>query len=312
MKYFRKYKEEDIYKLVAVVMHHPNEDHLSISFWHNMIAKYGEGFFCGRSPSGLKAKWLKIIAECENELMPHKKEIEQKLKPEKIAKIIGIIEGSIKDYSEDKYEESITEHFVHSEEKKEVNNENEKFIKYLVNRIAKKDNEINLTKNTENQDSLSKTEVTEILCCFDIEKMFNNSAKHCLENLVALLDDKFDINELKEDCECVKFTHNSDSKSFSVNDERTDSLEQYLDLDIKFDYFKEKYKMEFSKLYDLLKSVNGDFNELERCLDGEKVIQWTDFEDNILKINNGELYQSLIEKKGQEEVEKRKNFLELV
>ena len=125
------------------------------------------------------------------------------------------------------------------------------------------------------------------------------------------MDDELDINELKEDCECIKFIHNSDSKFFSVSDERTDALEQYLDLDTKFDYFKERYKMEFSKLYDLLKSVNGDFNELERCLDGEKVIHWTEFEDTILTINNGESYKDLIEKKGQIEVEKRKRFLEL-
>lgn len=61
----RKYTDEDLYLMLAVVAHYPQGGHGGETFWNSMINLYQEKFkfFKDRNAGSLRDKWRKIQKE---------------------------------------------------------------------------------------------------------------------------------------------------------------------------------------------------------------------------------------------------------
>jgi len=73
---------------------------------------------------------------------------------------------------------------------------------------------------------------------------------------------------------------------------------------------EKKYKKSPSEIADVFVKVSGDIGNLQRFFEGEIVPMWTYLEDLALTRPEGSMeYKCLVDSKGKEEIEKRKNFL---
>ena len=61
----RKYTDEDLYLMIAVVAHYPQGGHGGETFWNSMINLYKDKikFFNEKSAGSLRDKWRKIQKE---------------------------------------------------------------------------------------------------------------------------------------------------------------------------------------------------------------------------------------------------------
>ena len=59
----KKYTNEDLYALVAIVLHFPKGGHGGEPFWNSMITIYGTTLLQGRKPGALRDRWRKIAKE---------------------------------------------------------------------------------------------------------------------------------------------------------------------------------------------------------------------------------------------------------
>jgi len=75
----------------------------------------------------------------------------------------------------------------------------------------------------------------------------------------------------------------------------------------------EKYKKDVDEVHKMFFEVNCDRNALIKRLEGEQVTQWTVLEDLALQDKpENQSYLYVAREKGENEVEKRKRFLEII
>ena len=70
------------------------------------------------------------------------------------------------------------------------------------------------------------------------------------------------------------------------------------------------YKRSLPAIHEEFQQVNGNIKELENKLKGEKVVEWNPLEDYALNHpEDKKMYEHLIKMKGEEQIEKRRNYL---
>eukprot|EP00826_Nyctotherus_ovalis_P058998 TRINITY_DN8166_c0_g4_i1.p1 TRINITY_DN8166_c0_g4~~TRINITY_DN8166_c0_g4_i1.p1 ORF type:complete len:198 (-),score=75.70 TRINITY_DN8166_c0_g4_i1:106-699(-) len=89
-------------------------------------------------------------------------------------------------------------------------------------------------------------------------------------------------------------------------------METYYALNDKLEEISQKHGMAFKDVCTKFGEVSGDVEALERHLNGEEVVVWTEFEDMALAhTDDPDVYEHLLETKGAEEIKKRKSYLEI-
>jgi len=84
----------------------------------------------------------------------------------------------------------------------------------------------------------------------------------------------------------------------------------YFDLFKRLEELAIEYDIEIYIVHKIFKEVNGNLDELEKALKGEVVERWNNFEDIVLEHPEDEnLYSLLLEHKGEDKIQKRKEFL---
>lgn len=95
---FKKYTNEDDYKMISLVNHYPSGGHGGESFWNLMVRVYGNTLLEGRNGSGLRSRWRKLNKDHSN-LAEHKEHLIAILPSELIQGIESKISSGINDTS---------------------------------------------------------------------------------------------------------------------------------------------------------------------------------------------------------------------
>ena len=69
----KKYRNEDVYKMISLVLRYPSGGHGGETFWSWMVKIYGNTLLEGRNGSGLRNRWRKILKEHPSGLDEYKK-----------------------------------------------------------------------------------------------------------------------------------------------------------------------------------------------------------------------------------------------
>ena len=89
-------------------------------------------------------------------------------------------------------------------------------------------------------------------------------------------------------------------------------METYYTLNDKLEEISQKYNKPFKEICMKFGEVSGDVEALEKYLNGEEVVVWTEFEDMALAhTHDSSVYEYLLETKGIDEIKKRKSYLEI-
>lgn len=83
----KKYTNEDVYKLVSLVLNYPSGGHGGESFWNLMMKLYGDTLLKGRNGSGLRSRWRKFHKEHPEDCEEQKKQLAATLSPEFIEEV---------------------------------------------------------------------------------------------------------------------------------------------------------------------------------------------------------------------------------
>ena len=85
----KKYKDEDLYKMVSLVLKHPSAKHSGQVFWSLMMLNFGNSILEGRNITGLRNKWKKIarMHTTPSALEDYKKQLANSLPPDIIKSI---------------------------------------------------------------------------------------------------------------------------------------------------------------------------------------------------------------------------------
>ena len=101
----------------------------------------------------------------------------------------------------------------------------------------------------------------------------------------------------------------SEEENFD-EDERDDGNSYTSKLQQKLAYIEEKYNKSSDEIADIFVKCSGDFDTIERYLEGETIVSWSYLEDLALtKSVDSMEYRCLISTKGKEEIERRKAFM---
>lgn len=95
---FKKYTNEDDYKMISLVNHYPSGGHGGESFWNLMVKVYGNTLLEGRNGSGLRSRWRKFSKDHSN-LVEYKEQLIATLPSELIQDIEAKISSGITDTS---------------------------------------------------------------------------------------------------------------------------------------------------------------------------------------------------------------------
>lgn len=93
----KKYKNEDVYTMISIVLRYPSGGHGGETFWTWMVKIYGNSLLEGRNGSGLRNRWRKISKEHASDLAEYKKQLAEGLSKEFIENVDKKIEESIAD-----------------------------------------------------------------------------------------------------------------------------------------------------------------------------------------------------------------------
>ena len=75
----KKYGNEEIYKMVTLVLHYPDAGHSGKQFWISMMNIYGDSVLEGRNSGALREKWRKIGKDHPTDLEEYKKKLTEEL-----------------------------------------------------------------------------------------------------------------------------------------------------------------------------------------------------------------------------------------
>ena len=89
-------------------------------------------------------------------------------------------------------------------------------------------------------------------------------------------------------------------------------METYYTLNDKLEEISHKYNKPFKEVCTKFGEMSGDIDSLEKYINGEKVVIWSEFEDMaLLHMDDKEVYDYLLQTKGENEIKKRKSYLEM-
>eukprot|EP00826_Nyctotherus_ovalis_P022920 TRINITY_DN17677_c0_g1_i4.p1 TRINITY_DN17677_c0_g1~~TRINITY_DN17677_c0_g1_i4.p1 ORF type:complete len:234 (-),score=31.17 TRINITY_DN17677_c0_g1_i4:20-721(-) len=83
----KKYTNEDVYKLLSLVLHYPSGGHGGESFWNLMIKLYGNTLLEGRNGSGLRSRWRKFHKEHPTDCEEQRRQLAATLSPEFVEEV---------------------------------------------------------------------------------------------------------------------------------------------------------------------------------------------------------------------------------
>jgi len=304
---------EDLMEIYNTTLKFPDKDFNSSDFWHSLIEQ--KSIFT-KNPKinehDILTLWSKIMKETHGNLQLFQSLmndysttlLKDKLLTEKIQKVLTDMFLSEKPFTPLNYVPNIPEQaesliLASKREQSEPNEnifpgENQgncEFIVQTQERYPKID--LRELKNNENLQGINFEEL-------DL-KIFENIGKNenkFMENFGNVKLRKLPLNLVKIKINLKPIKTDSEKKLEMMRRE----------LKILQNCFGKNTK-EISNLYV---RTSGDFNKMRSYLKGEQVILWDDQEDSILKTSkNSSEYQKLYITKGENEVKKRKKFLEI-
>eukprot|EP01022_Parablepharisma_sp_SALTPOND_P034645 TRINITY_DN924_c0_g1_i1.p5 TRINITY_DN924_c0_g1~~TRINITY_DN924_c0_g1_i1.p5 ORF type:complete len:300 (+),score=68.74 TRINITY_DN924_c0_g1_i1:2618-3517(+) len=292
----QQYTDEDIYIMVSLVLHYPKGGHGGEAFWASMLSIYSGKLLEGRIANGLRNKWRKIAKEHPTDLEEYRKELAEKLDKETVESIEQKIKDGISgldgiplsqrnrsslapklfiknEEEEKKKKEKIREEKPAAEEKKAVEPSPPcEATNIDLNKIVpKKPGSIGL--------------VAEGAVTIDL-----NFAEHLIISK-DLKENTVVVKDMKESCP-------------------PEELLLYEKIDAKLNELSKKYNQPVEQLVANLSQVSGNFEDLEKYLEGKPVKLWNELEDMALRNpENMDMQNWLLKTKGTEAINKRKKFL---
>jgi len=332
MKSTREYNSEDLYKLLIIALRHPEGGHGGESFWCTMITKYGNRFFRGRSAGSLRDKWRKVLKERGFELKLYKKELEKDLTEEKIRAIKAEINGFVPPTQnveageeDEKFRVPNREDFIASLQKKLNEDIHKEEILYGKSSNKQKTAfEQIIASDSENDENMNDIETDNRPNDIDLAELMPNLQDKQIQKIAESLDKTYEsgeelekiLKDREDDIKNLVFVHELDSGKITLKNisqtEIPEESKSFLEMNKKLEELSEKYTTDFSELIKLLAQVSGDYNDLEKYLQGEQIPLWTEFEDTVLQHpENVSMYKQLEIIKGKDLIKKRKEYLQL-
>jgi len=270
----KKYTNEDVYKMVSLVLHYPSGGHGGESFWNLMVKIYKNTLLEGRNGGGLRSRWRKTAKEHPSDLKEYRKQLAATLSPEFVEKVEKEIAAGITDAA-----------------KHELNNKAYSTL-FPNNPKPLETSEKKIKRRKLNEGG------TELVHPEEKKKQRKSKIHVDLNSLVRKREALVSGSEINtpEIVNMIERSKNSVIMKNVKNNERTiKSLEEVTE-------------MESAQLCDKVDLKREKFFKTSKPIPKP----WTELEDTILRHQKyTEIYMHLVKARGQEEINKRKVFLGL-
>eukprot|EP00826_Nyctotherus_ovalis_P033645 TRINITY_DN2737_c0_g5_i1.p1 TRINITY_DN2737_c0_g5~~TRINITY_DN2737_c0_g5_i1.p1 ORF type:complete len:326 (+),score=118.55 TRINITY_DN2737_c0_g5_i1:180-1157(+) len=271
----KKYTNEDVYKMVSLVLHYPSGGHGGESFWNLMVKVYGNTLLEGRNGSGLRSRWRKLAKEHPSDLEEFKRQLSTALSPDFVQSVEDKIAAGVDASSLPLNSKAYAMLFPNAPKPADVAEKKSK-------RKKLEDGEVDVVSPEKKKKTRKPT-----------------SKIHIDLNLVARKDGALrfakgpEPEARLERAKNLLLIKNTREDTFTVKDIKEAGLAEGVELCEKIDLERENiFKAPPSKT-------------------AKETKPWTEVEDMVVRHpERVEVYQCLVRLRGEDEVNKRKSFLD--